>query len=116
MVIKLQERIDCTSCGLVKSGQKGFAKVTKIKANKSADRVCIDTTGTYAKNTCGTHYWMCALYEFTDMYWLQFAKIKSEMVKFVTNLLGILKVKGTKFEYIRYENAGEHMSKSRTLC
>ena len=50
------------------------------------------------------------------MSWLHSEKRKSEMVKFVSNLLGILKGKGIKVEYLRCDNAGEHMSKLRTLC
>ena len=48
---------------------------------------------------------MYDLDEFTDMYWLHFAKRKSEMVKFVSDLLGILKGKAFKFEYIHCYNA-----------
>ena len=54
---------------------------------------------------------MCDLYDFTDISWLHFAKRKSEMVKYVSNLLGILKGKGIKVKYLRFDNAGEHMSK-----
>ena len=59
---------------------------------------------------------MCALDDFTYMSWLHFAKINSDMVKFVSHLLGILKGKGLKVEYLRCDNEGEHMSKLRTLC
>ena len=59
---------------------------------------------------------MCDLYAFTDISWLHFAKRKSEMAKFVSNLLGILKGKGIKVEYIRCENSGKHMSKISKLC
>ena len=40
---------------------------------------------------------------------------ESEMVKFLSNLLGILKSKGINVEYLRCDNAGEHMSKLITL-
>ena len=59
---------------------------------------------------------MCDLDDFTDMSWLHFAKIKSKMVKSVSNLLGKLKGKGIKVEYLSCENVGEHMRKSITLC
>ena len=35
MGIKLQVRIDCTSCGIVKAIEKGFAKVKKRMGTKS---------------------------------------------------------------------------------
>ena len=38
------------------------------------------------------------------------------MVKFVSDLIVILKGKGTKVEYLHCDNKGEHMSKLRTLC
>ena len=59
---------------------------------------------------------MYALDYFTYISRLHFAKRTSEMVKFMSNLLGFLKGKGINVEYIRCDNAGEHMSKLRTLC
>ena len=50
------------------------------------------------------------------MSWLHFLKRKSDIVKIVSNLLGILKGKVIKVEYLRCDNAGEHTSKLRTLC
>ena len=50
------------------------------------------------------------------MYWLHFAKRKSDMVKFMSDLLRILKGKGIKVEYLRCDNTGKNMSKSITLC
>ena len=38
------------------------------------------------------------------------------MARFVSNLLGILKIKGIKFEYLCCDNAGEDISELRTLC
>ena len=116
MGIELQERLDCTGYDLVKAIKKGVAKASKINATKKEERVYIDTTGPYPANIGGTHYLMCALNDFTDVSWLNFAKRNSEMVKFVTNLLQTLKGKGIKVEYIRFGNAGENMSKLRTLC
>ena len=59
---------------------------------------------------------MCALDDFTSMSWLHFAKRKSDIVKFMSNLLGFLKGKGINVEYIHCDNASEHMNKLRTLC
>ena len=59
---------------------------------------------------------MCAVDDFTEMYWLRFVKRKNEMVKFVSNLRSILKDEVIKVEYLRYENAGENITKLITLC
>ena len=58
---------------------------------------------------------MCYLDDFKYMSWLHIAKRKSEMVKLVSNLLGILKDKGIKVEYLRCNNADENMSKLRNF-
>ena len=97
MGIKLQVKLYCDSCGLFKAIRKGVEEVIKIKANKSGELVCVDTTGPCPANTGGTRYWMCALDDVTGISWLHFSKINSETVKFVSNLLGNLKVKGIKF-------------------
>jgi hypothetical protein len=47
---------------------------------------------------------------------LHFAKSKNEMCKFVINLIEGFKGKGIKVEYIRCDNAGEHISKLKNLC
>ena len=88
----------------------------KRKTTKAVYCVCIDTTGPYPANPGSTFYWMCDFYCIIYMSWLYFAKRKSEMVKFVSNLLGILKIKGIKFEYLCCDNAGEDISELRTLC
>ena len=88
----------------------------KINATKSVELVCIETTVPYPADSGGTQYWMCVLYDFTYISWLHSAKRNSEMVNFVSNLIGVFKVKGIKVEYIRCENAGENMSKLRNLC
>ena len=87
-----------------------------MKATKSGESVCIYTTGPYPANTRDTRYWIFDLDNFIDISWLQFSKRKSEMEKFVSNLLGMLKGKVINVEYLRCDNAGEHMSKLRTLC
>ena len=58
---------------------------------------------------------MCDLDDFKYMSWLHLVKIKSKMVKFVSNLLGFLKGKGINVEYISFDNADEYMSKLWTL-
>ena len=86
------------------------------KATKAGERICIDTTGPYPANLCGTQYWMCGLYDYTDMSWLHFEKRKSEMDKYVSNLFGIFKCKGIKVEYLHCDNSVEHISKLIILC
>ena len=54
---------------------------------------------------------MCVVDNFTDMSWLHFLKRKSDMVKFRSNLLGLLKGKGINFEHLRFDNEDKHMSK-----
>ena len=90
--------------------------MSKRKSTKSGEHVCIPKIGQYPVHPGGTCYLICHLYGFTDMSWLYFAKIKSDMVKFVPDLLGFLKRKGVKVKYICCVNAGEHMSKLRTSC
>ena len=65
--IELQVRLDCTGCGLVKGREKGVRNVSKRKATKTGKHVCIDTTGPYSTNPGATLYWVCAVYDFTDM-------------------------------------------------
>ena len=60
MGIKLQVRLSCTGCDLVKARVKGVPKVSNKKATKEEERVCFDTTGTYPANPGGTGYWVCA--------------------------------------------------------
>ena len=67
-------------------------------------------------NTGITRYCICDLDDFTYVSWLHFAKIKSEMVKYVSDLFEILKIKGIKVEYICCFYSGKHMSELRTLC
>ena len=88
MGIMFQGRIYYTGCGLVKSIEKRVEKVSKINSTKSGERICLDATCPYLTNPGGTRYFMCDLYDFTDISWLYFMKRKSEMVKFVSNLLG----------------------------
>ena len=116
MGIKLQGKLSCTGCGLVKSREKGVAKKSTRFATKRGERICIDTTGPYPKNGKGTKYWMCALDDYSDMCWLHFAKNKSEMTKFIGKLIEEFKGKGIKVDYIRCDNAGEHMQKLKDLC
>jgi hypothetical protein len=116
MGIKLQGKLSCTGCGLVKAREKGVAKKSSRQATKKGERISIDTTGPYPKTGKGTKYWMCALDDFTDMSWLHFAKSKNEMTKFIRELLQGFKGKGIKVDYIRCDNAGEHMQKLKDLC
>ena len=89
--------------------------MSNINSTKAGYHVFVDTAGSYPANPGGTHYWVFSLDYFADMYWLHFAKRKSEMVKFVSNLLRIFKVKGISIEYLNCENSGERMSRLRTL-
>lgn len=116
MGIKLQGKLSCTGCGLVKAREKGVNKKSSRVATRKGERICIDTTGPYPKNGKGTRYWMCALDDYSDMCWLHFAKSKNEMTKFVAMLIEQFKGKGIKIEYIRCDNAGEHMQKLKDLC
>ena len=112
---ELQGRLDCTCCGIVKARETFVPKVSKISVTKEREIFLIDTTGQYYVNTGVKFYCMCDLDDFKDMSWLHFEKIKRKMVKFVSNLLENLKGKGIKVEYIRCDNAVEHMSKLRTF-
>jgi hypothetical protein len=116
MGIQLQGKLSCTGCGRVKAREKGVAKKSQRQATRKGERICIDTTGPYPKTGKGTKYWMCALDDYTDMSWLHFAKSKSEMSKFVSDLIEGFKGKGIKIDYIRCDNAGEHMHKLKDLC
>ena len=115
--LRLQGKMEeCAGCALVKSRAKACLKTSDNKATKKGQRLFIDTTGPYPKSRGGMKYWACAVDDYTDYTWTYFAKTKNKMVDFVEQLVKEIKGMGCKVEYIRCDNAGEHMSKLQELC
>ena len=100
---------ECAGCALTKSRANATIKTSVLKATKKGQRLFIDTIGPYPASRGGMKYWACAVDDFTDMTWTNFTRSKSKMTEFVSSLVTEINGKGLKVEYIRCDNAGEHM-------
>ena len=67
MVTKLQGRLDCNVCGLVKAREKVVTKVINRRSTKSVERVYIDTTWPYYTTTGVIGYCICTIDDLLDM-------------------------------------------------
>ena len=115
--IRLQGKmVACPGCALVKSRTKAHPRTTGNKATRKGQRLFVDTTGPYPKSRGGMKYWACAVDDYTDFSWVHFASSKNKMADFVTSLVKEINGLGCKVEYLRCDNAGEHMTKLIEVC
>ena len=115
--IRLQGKMTaCAGCALVKSRTKAHMKTSSNRATRQGQRLFVDTTGPYPRSRGGMKYWACAVDDYTDFTWVNFAPSKNKMVEFVTSLIKEINALGYKVEYLRCDNAGEHMSRLVDLC
>ena len=115
--IRLQGKmVACPGCSLAKSRSKAHLKTSSNKATRKGQRLFVDTTGPYPKSRGGMKYWLCAVDDYTDFTWVNFAPSKAKMANFVTDLIKEINGLGFKVEYLRCDNAGEHMGKLADAC
>ena len=107
---------ECNGCGLVKAKAATVPRTTKRKATKVGERLFIDTTGPLPHTLGGNKYWTCAVDDFSNKTWVNFSKTKKHMVIFVEHIYEELKGKGHIIQYIRCDNAGEHIDLLEVFC
>ena len=87
MGVKLQGKISCFGCVLVKTRKILLSKKNKIKSTKKGEMVSIITKGAYPVNPSGKKYCICGVGYFSNMSWVNSTLRKINMMQFVKKLV-----------------------------
>ena len=112
--VKLTGRMTtCDGCGLAKTRRKKMTKEASKMATKPAERIFFDTAGPFTPSMGGSRFWVKAIDDMSHKSWDFFIKKKSEVPTKIERLLILLVQKGFKVEFLRCDNAGEHVEMTK---
>ena len=99
----------CNGCARGKARRKRINKEDLAKATRPGQRLQMDLSGPFHKTSTGSRYWMKVICQYSRKCWDYFLKKKNEVRETIEHLIDILEAGGWKVEYIRCNNAGEHL-------
>ena len=98
----------CDACARAKIKGKLIAKITKLKARRTGQRLGIDISSMNTTSLGGSKFMGVVIDDFSDYGWVVFLKNKSQLWEKVLPIIKKLSLTGKSVEYIRCDNAGEN--------
>jgi hypothetical protein len=100
----------CEACGIAKAKQKAVSKTASIKAQKPGERLFFDTAGPFQPTINKSLYIFCITDDYSRFSWVYFGKMKSQIGKYVKDLVIHLSASDKAVKYLRCDPAGENQS------
>lgn len=108
--------VPCEACFKAKAKAKATRKRTMRTATRPWERFFIDTAGPYAPAINGKRYWIKIIDHFSGFCFDTFTHTKNEMPDAVRLLFNRARGAHIKIDYLRCDNAGEHLTELKILC